>query len=80
MRDVNLMTGMMTDIDRILSSGSLTFKQHRRVMNIMAELGGIMKEIGSAKEIEGWKLAQQARKLNEMRMRLDALKMEILRK
>lgn len=76
-RDLDLMTGMMTDINRLISRGNITVYQRQQIMKIMGEMGGVMQEMGSSPEIEGGKLRQQGTRLYEIKKRLDALKIEI---
>ena len=76
-RDLDLITGMMTDIDLLIRNGNITVQQRQQLMEVMGQLGGVMQQMGSAKEIEGWRLVQQRNKLNVLRKRLNVLKFEL---
>jgi len=72
--NLDLMTEIMNDIDRIFKQGNITLAERQQLVKIMADVGGVMQKMGASPEIEGWQLTQQQKQLTELKFRLDALK------
>lgn len=75
MRNMEMMSGMMSDMHQMMGRGHMTPDQQRQMLEMMRQMGGIMQEIGMPKE--GRMAGQHYRQLQEMRKRLDELKRQV---
>jgi hypothetical protein len=78
-QDLGMMNGIMSDINAIISHRNISIEQKQQLMNILGRMGGVMQQIASAKEVEGWQLSKQHRQLYEIKKKLDELKKHIER-
>jgi hypothetical protein len=75
MRNMEIMSGMMSDMNHMVSRGHMTPDQQRQMLEMMHQMGGIMQEMGMPKE--GQIAGQHYRQLQEMRKRLDEMKKHV---
>ncbi len=75
MRNMEMMSGMMSDMNHMISRGHMTPDQQRQMLDMMHQMGGIMQEMGVPKE--GQTAGHHYRQLQEMRKRLDEMKKQV---
>ena len=75
-RDLDRMSGMLTEINRLYGREGITTDQRQQLLKMMGELGSVMQQMGSAGEIEGWRLGKERNRLDGIRKRLDGMKRE----
>ena len=78
-QDLGMMNGIISDINAIISHRNISVEQKQQLMNILGRLGGVMQQIASAKEVEGWQRSKQQRQLYEIKKQLEELKKHIER-
>lgn len=75
--DLGMMTGIMSDINAMITHAKISIEQQQQVMGILGRLGVVMQQMAEAKEVEGWQQSKQHRQLYDMKKQLDELKMRI---
>jgi hypothetical protein len=75
MRNMEMMSGMMSDMHQMIGRGHMTQDQQRQMLEMMHQMGGIMQEMGTPKE--GRIAGEHYRQLQQMKKRLDELKKQV---
>ncbi|HET6419057.1 MAG TPA: hypothetical protein VFG19_02810 [Geobacteraceae bacterium] len=75
MRNMDMMSGMMSDMNHMISRGHMTPDQQRQMFELMHRMGGIMQEMGGPKG--GGMMGQHYKQLQEMRKQLDEMKKHV---
>jgi hypothetical protein len=75
MNNMELMSGMMSDMHQMMSRGHMTSKQQGQMLGMIHQMGGIMQEMGMPKK--GQLAGQHNKQLQEMRKQLDQMKMHM---
>lgn len=72
MNNMEMMSGMMSDMHQMMSQGHMNTKQQGQMMEMIHQMGGIMQEMGMPKK--GQMAGHHNKQLQEMRKRLDEMK------
>ncbi len=75
MRNMDMMSGMMTDMNQMMGRGHMTPDQQQRMLEIMGKMGVIMQEMGGTKG--GTMMGQHYKQLLELRKQLDEMKRHV---
>jgi hypothetical protein len=75
MRNMEMISGMMSDMHQMLGGGHMTQDQQRQMLEMMHQMGGIMQEMGTPKE--GRLAGEHYRQLQKMQKQLNELKKQV---
>jgi predicted RNA-binding protein with RPS1 domain len=75
--DLEMMTGIMSDINTVFNRGNISIEQQQQAMSILGRMGVVMQQMAATKEVEGWQQSKQHRQLYDLKKQLEELKKQI---
>jgi hypothetical protein len=75
--DLEMMAGLITDIQSVVNRADITVEQRQQAMKVLGQMGAVMQQMATAKEVEGWQQSKQNRKIYDLKNEMDVLKKQI---
>jgi hypothetical protein len=75
MRNLEMMSAMLTDMHGLMNRGHMTVEQQQRMFEIMRRMGSLLQKMGTP--IEGRVVGEHYKQLQELEIELDKLKNQV---